>query len=626
MFNKLIDKISSLSSANQQPVVKRKNSKDLSTKTHKEKSFKDIPAHLIISKKENIPSYDEVLSAQDGSFHIEPEKTKLFIVLYSKENQEVIFLSSFDYIENNRNDIEYLSLKERFVTTSQDLDYKKISRYHVPSSLINLLYERDRVTQVRNEDVKNLKGLQASFNDLALRALNENVSDIHIEVKRDEALVRFRKNGRLHDAGEWGVQYAREMAVVIYQVIAEEQDVTFVESQQQSAIIDRKIGEHRVRIRLNTIPAYPDGFNMVMRLLKMGVSNDDINLNTLGYFPEQVEMIKSGISRPVGVTVIAGVTGSGKSTSLAAMLSDIVRQHTTPQGVEIKIITVEDPPEYDIPHVTQSPVVNSRGGKTRAELFIEAIKAALRCDPDVLMIGEVRDKDSADLLSKAVLTGHKGFTTIHAPSVFSIISRLRNEGVSDDILCSKDFFSTLIYQTLVPVVCNECAHTSEKYFELHKNDDVADKLKLRINEVTSESDFKLIKFKNKNGCSACNNLGIIGRTVVAEILLPDDEMRDAIAKKDEALLRKIFVKNGGKFALDYGIDKMHMGLCDPNDVEEKLGRLDEDRLATPAVEKEFNLNDVKQAEFTSKLLSGKNTGESHVKHVDFQNKNNKNRE
>lgn len=526
--------------------------------------------------------------------------------------------------ESQRSDVEYLSLMERLKSIHVDKSIT-INRYYASKTLISLLYEKNVTKQNLEEEVKNVKGLQAEFDMLVSRALKEGVSDIHIEVRRDDALVRFRKNGKLYKAkgGDWSVQYARQMAVVIYQVIAEEKDVTFVETQQQSAIIDRKLDEHRVRIRLNTMPAYPDGFDMVMRLLKMGVQNEILELDSLGYFPEQVESIKDALSKPVGVTIIAGVTGSGKSTSLATMLSSIVRESTTPEGeVEIKIITVEDPPEYQIPHVTQSPVVNSRGGKTRAELFIEAIKAALRCDPDIIMIGEVRDRDSANLLTKAVQTGHKGFTTIHAASGIGIIGRLRAEGVPDDILGSKDFISGLMYQTLVPIVCPHCGLKSREYFEQNKNSINSEELYRRLNEVLLDDEIELLKFKNPEGCKHCQFKGISGRTVVAEIIIPNEEMLEAISNRDDNKAWQIFLQNGGKTVLDSGIEKMKMGLCDPHDIEENLGRVNS-QMFSRRKKIESKTKDISKDEFGSKLLSGK-TGKGTRIEIDFKNNNDEN--
>lgn len=581
--------------------------------------IKSIPDKLIIRKKERVPDYDTVISSKDGVFPLTDDQRLNFIILLKEETKEITIITSIEHCESQRNDIEYLSLKER-LKTHNDGEFNRIRRRYSSRQLITLLYEKETVKQSIEDEVKNVKGLQAEFDHLLGQALREGVSDVHIEVRRDEAVVRFRKNGKLYNAGDWGVQYARQMAIVIYQVIAEEKDVTFVESQQQAAIIDRQIDEHRVRVRLNTMPAYPDGFDMVMRLLRMGVENETMHLEDLGYFDEQVELIKTAISKPVGVCIISGVTGSGKSTSLATMLTDIIRKHETPDGVEIKVITVEDPPEYQIPYVTQSPVVNSRGGKSRAELFVEAIKAALRCDPDIIMIGEVRDKDSANLLTKAVLTGHKGFTTIHASSAIGIIGRMRAEGTPNDILGSKDFFSGLIYQTLVPTTCSHCSITSEEYFNRNSDSKDAKDLKLRLDEILLDCEHDLLKFKNEDGCDKCNHKGISGRTVVAEIIVPDDEILEAIGRGDDNRAWQIFLRKGGKSVLDYGIDKMKLGICDPIDIEEKLGRVNTPRFIK---EETSSLEINKSKEYNSKLLSSENNHSSdnlNVEQVDFKKK------
>lgn len=619
MFADLLNKIKDAIGNNKTVVKKGRKNTELTENNEKsvkrQPQLKAIPEKLIIRKKERVPEYTKVISSDSGIFALTHEQQINFIVLLEEEKKEVTVITSIEHCETQKNDVEYLSLKERILGHNEG-EFKNIKRRYASRQLIVLLYEKELVKKSLEDEVKDVKGLQAEFDHLLAEALKEGVSDVHIEVRRDEAVVRFRKNGKLYNNSDWGVQYARQMAVVIYQVIAEEKDVTFVETQQQAAIIDRQINEHRVRVRLNTMPAYPDGFDMVMRLLRMGVENDTLDLEDLGYFDEQVDMIRAAISKPVGVCIISGVTGSGKSTSLATMLTNIIRRHETPDGVEIKVITVEDPPEYQIPFVTQSPVVNSRGGKTRGELFVEAIKAALRCDPDIIMIGEVRDKDSANLLTKAVLTGHKGFTTIHASSAIGIVGRLRAEGTPNDILGSKDFFSGLIYQTLVPTVCGHCAIKSEEYFEKNTDRD-SKELKSRLDEILLDSEFSVLRFKNQEGCSHCNGKGISGRTVVAEIMIPDEEMLEAISRGDDNRAWQIFLRKGGKNVLDYGLDKMKLGLCDPIDVEEKLGRVNTPRTQFPE-EKELEVNNNK--DFNSKLLSSDKTSSNSGKILDFKNK------
>jgi len=181
---------------------------------------------------------------------------------------------------------------------------------------------------------------------------------------------------------------------------------------------------------------------MIMRILKMGQSGEKIDLNKLGYSKEHLGKVRRGSAKPVGVMMMAGTTGSGKSTSLNAMLSEKIAHHAG----RIKVITVEDPPEYLLIGATQVPVVRSRSAaKEGADInpFASTIRAAMRSDPDVLMIGEVRDHHSAELLIHAVQSGHPVFTTTHASSGIDIVSRQRSNGVPDDVLGSHNFISAL---------------------------------------------------------------------------------------------------------------------------------------------------------------------------------------
>lgn len=578
-----------------------------------------------IRRLDQVPAYEMALSRENGEVTIAPQVRRDYIVLLSKkESGKVIIITSIEKSESSSGiDHIFLDIKQKCSLKG----YKDVEKMYAPRQIIALIYENLVSNGSNDQEIKDAESLQADFDRLLADALVNNVSDIHIEVRRSNAVVRYRVNGSLRVINDWPVSYARNLAVVVYQVIAEEKEVTFIESNQQSAIIDRELivdnKKQRVRVRLNTLPAYPDGFDMVMRLLRMGVSTKKATLNSLGYNDSQLKDINTAVSKPVGAIVIAGTTGSGKSTSLSTMISRKIEHHSDESGCRIKVITVEDPPENEIKNSTQVPVVRTRNGKNGKNPFAEAMKAALRSDPDIIMVGEVRDEDSTELLVHTVQSGHQAYTTIHTSSAIGIVSRLRGMGIKNDVLGSTDFFSGLIYQGLLPVTCKECGMTLDEFKEKNKDNSDSQELCERINRVATSYDREKIRFIRHEGCDHCVG-GITGRTVVAEVVIPDKKMKMFFSEGKDTLALEYFIKNGGKTILSHGIEKMNNGLCDPREVEYKLGRLDD-----ILKEREYTHNtnkggesqvggstpvnipvDLDSLELESSLLSGKKASDS----------------
>lgn len=527
---------------------------------------RDSAAYNVLSKKDDIPQHSAVLSVTNGLIELTPDWQKNYaILLTNRDKKEVEVICSIDVIRKAGIDDDYLAIVDRIKRSGYSrVKTKKLAK----PEIIQIIYEQTEQKRSVEEQQKAATQIQLEFDELLVSALKARASDIHIEVTRRGAEVKFRVDGALQHFTEWPVRHARTMAGVIYMVIAEEKDTSFDERRDQSAIIDRELGEHgSVRVRLNTLPTYPAGFDMIMRILKMGQSGEKIDLNKLGYSGEHLSKVRRGSAKPVGVMMMAGTTGSGKSTSLNAMLSEKIAHH----GGRIKVITVEDPPEYLLVGATQVPVVRSRSAaKEGADInpFASTIRAAMRSDPDVLMIGEVRDHHSAELLIHAVQSGHPVFTTTHASSGIDIISRLRSNGVPDDVLGSHNFISALMYQTLLKTVCAHCS-TDFEHFKKHAHDESDAELVHRVYRYLGATQAKQLRFINNDGCKHCRK-GVTGRTVAAEVILPDAYMLRAFRDRQDSDAMMHYAYSGGKFALHHGITKMLMGQCDIRDVEHKL--------------------------------------------------------
>ncbi len=522
----------------------------------------------IISKREEIPFHVSILSGTGGALALPEEWQKDYaILLINRDKKEVEVVCSTEIIKKGIND-DLLTIVDQIKRSG----YVRTNKWIAKPEMISIIYESTENQKSREEQERTATKIQVEFDDLITQAMEADVSDIHIEVRRDEAKVRFRKNGDLFDFIPWSVRYARVMAGVIYQVIADEKDTTFDEFKPQDAIIDRDLGDKgRIRIRLATIPAYPSGFDMIMRILKMGVSGKRRSLESLGYNKIQLSNTRRAVAKPVGAVVMAGTTGSGKSTSLNSMLSEKIEHY----GGRIKVITVEDPPEYLLLNATQVPVVRSRSqakaGDATVNPFASVVRAAMRSDPDILMVGEVRDPDSAELLIHAVQSGHQVFTTTHASSGIDVVSRLRSNHVPDDVLGSQNFLSALMYQTLLPTLCPHCALTVAEFAKKVDNEKDFEMLQ-RIFRYLKPKDASALRFKRDGGCPKCVD-GVTGRSVAAEVILPDPHMLKCFRERRETDALLHYRHKGGKIALDHGLFKALQGLCDLRDVEHKLDQM-----------------------------------------------------
>lgn len=516
-----------------------------------------------IENMNGVPGYFSVMSSPHGDLAFTAVEMQDYIILRKKDGKDGIAIIRSTDKMNSGVDHSYMTIRERVKAKGLKIEDEYVSSREI----IRLIYDKQSEGRL---EVKNKSAIINKI-DLVLKdALNNTISDVHLEVRRDNAKVKFRKHGDLYLRHDWPVQYARDVAVVIYQVMAEEKDVMFNPSIPQDAVLDRMLDGKRLRVRIGTIPAAPDGYDIVMRLLPYDESEVQVKIADLGYLEEQQLDIEMGLSKPTGVIVIAGVTGSGKTTSLAAMIREIVEE----ADGTIKVITVENPPEQFMKNVTQSPVVtrNGSGGGTGDTPYANAMKAALRCDPDILMVGEVRDTATAKLLISAVQSGHKVLTTIHAPSGIGIVGRMRSLGVPNDVLGGGDFFSALVYQTLVKTICQECSFTLTEYQAEHSGDIKFEKLLKRLIMTVEDLEDANIRFVNHKGCDhpKCHN-GITGRTVIAEVILPDHQMINYFANGQDMLAWKHFRASGGKSALMVGLEKMKTGILDPHDVEKALG-------------------------------------------------------
>ncbi|WP_410951222.1 ATPase, T2SS/T4P/T4SS family [Pseudomonas sp. S1(2024)] len=567
------------------------------------------PPYKVISKKEDIPPYSAVLSISGGPVSLSPELQKNYaVLLVSQESKQVEVICTLDVIKRAGVDDEYMAIVDRL----KRLGYVRARSKHIARpEILQIIYELTEQRRSLEEQQKAATEIQKSFDELLLRAVKIGASDIHMEVRRDQAQIRMRVNGDLGDPEQWAVRNANVMAGVIYMVIADEKDTAFDSSRPQDAIIDRDLGDGvRIRVRLATLPAYPSGFDMIMRLLKMGQTGENIHLDKLGYNKEQLTKTRRAVAKPTGAIIMAGTTGSGKSTSLNAMLAEKIAAHDG----RIKVITVEDPPEYLLNGATQVPVVRSRSaaksGDSKENPFAAAVRATMRSDPDIIMVGEVRDHASAELLIHAVQSGHQVYTTTHAGSGIDIIARLRSQGIPDDVLGSQNFVTALMYQALLPVVCSHCSTTIDAFKETVRSE-AEEELVVRLYRHLGNNQVQNIRFRNYDGCPKCKK-GVIGRTVASEVILPDAFMLKAFRDRQDIDAAMYHAYTGGKVALHHGIDKLIQGLVDVRDVETKLDRISALQEMQASVRHFVNISGIEKTLTDASSVTESSNGESGI--------------
>jgi type II secretory ATPase GspE/PulE/Tfp pilus assembly ATPase PilB-like protein len=289
---------------------------------------------------------------------------------------------------------------------------------------------------------------------------------------------------------------------------------------------------------------------MVMRILTTGEERNK-TLEELGYIPKQIEIIKMAMKLPFGAIVVAGPTGSGKTTTLATCMEMVESQQ--------KLYSIEDPVEKVVEDATQVPVNTEREDRGFASMG----RAALRMDPDVIILGEMRDEDTAHVMIRASITGHLVLSTLHTNRATAIVTRLVDMGISPVLLSDSSVLRCLMCQRLIAKLCQECAiplRSSPKHqafipgWEAVLGRDTVDRAKAR-----------------GPGCAKCSRSGVGGRLVVAEVIWIDEESRQFIQKCDTLGWENYLKANGWLDFRDRAIDLIQLGICDPFDAEKVIG-------------------------------------------------------
>jgi len=347
-------------------------------------------------------------------------------------------------------------------------------------------------------------------NQIISEAIKMRATDIHLEIYGDKVVLRYRIDGVLREMRMPADAYYIEPAIVSRIKIMCHLDVVEHRVPQDGRAKVRLLDGQEVDLRVSILQGY-FGENVVIRILPSQVLLD---LDRIGFSPEDLKTIVKLIQKPHGIILITGPTGSGKTTTLYTCLSRLNRK-------EVKIISIEDPVEYAIEGITQIHV-NPKVGLT----FASALRSVLRHDPDIMMIGEIRDSETADLAIRSSLTGHLVFSTLHTNDSASGIARLMDMGIEPYLLSSS--IEVIIAQRLVRLVCQQC--------------------------------------KGK-GCDACSDTGFKGRRPIYEIMLMTDEIRAMIAEhKSSVEIKASAIKGGMHTLFESGMQMVEQGLTTKEEI------------------------------------------------------------
>jgi general secretion pathway protein E len=423
----------------------------------------------------------------------------------------------------------------------------------------NTIASEDDDVSFRNQIQPRQKEVIALIKEFAdIRA-----SDIHININRQYAQIRVRSGGVIRKERQVDKDLMAELFSTAFNM-AQDSDSAYRPREFQGARISIEtipLPPPVQAIRLQFNPVANNGKYVVMRLLYENSDQSTSDIDALGYSSSHLNQIAKLRRLPYGINIISGPTGSGKSTTLQNAMQSLIRE----KNGEVNALTVEDPPEYNIPDAIQMPVVNAKGQEQRAAKFTEAISASLRSDPDIIMIGEIRDESSTNLAFTAALTGHQVWASLHANDAVGILTRLRDNKVEEYKLTDPTLVTGLIGQRLVRKVCQYC---SIPFSDAAKDMDAA--FVGRINKAVGEYASQ-IRIPNRAGCPKCRQ-GYDGRTVVAEVLLPDLKFMECYAegRKQEAI-DSWLNKDDAMVMIEHAMTKMLAGECAPGDVEDRMG-------------------------------------------------------
>ena len=426
----------------------------------------------------------------------------------------------------------------KLVLSSQEDILEAVETYYglggsAMDRMVGSITDEDAAMDIDPESTEHIRDMASEapviklVNHIINRAIDTGASDIHLEPFADDLALRYRIDGMLYDFEAPPKRLHSAISTRIK--IMAKLDISERRLPQDGRIRIKSQGKD-IDIRVSTLPTIY-GESVVMRILDRG--NIVVNLDNLGFPRRELEQFQTLIKKPYGMILVTGPTGSGKTTTLYASLAKI----NTPDK---KIVTVEDPVEYQLRGVNQIHVKPQIG-----LTFANGLRSIVRQDPDVIMVGEIRDPETADIAIQAALTGHLVFSTVHTNDAAGAITRLQDMGCESFLISSA--LLGVLAQRLVRVVCTDCKVS----YEL----DDATKAELKIRRDRS------VKAYRGKGCARCNLTGYRGRIGIYELLVIDDAIRELILSKASAqIIRDRGRRQGLRLLREDGLRKVVQGI------------------------------------------------------------------
>ncbi|MBI1937425.1 MAG: type II/IV secretion system protein [Ignavibacteriales bacterium] len=457
-------------------------------------------ASLLTARK----AFDEnilPLKIEDGYFHVG---------LSDKNNQRLI------------NDISFhTGLKIKPVELPAEIILSRLREIYPAEES-----KKNGQSEIISESAVNESSNVEFVNQIISNAVKAGASDIHFESFEHAYRIRYRVDGHLREI--YNLSKARSAAIISRLKIMANLDIS-EKRRPQDGKIRFPHNNNNIDIRVSSLPT-SFGEKIVLRILNR--SQIQIELSNLGLEKDQLELLQKKINLPYGMILVTGPTGSGKTTTLYAALQRI-------HSIEKNILTIEDPIEYNLEGINQSNVKPEIGYD-----FASALRSFLRQDPDVIMVGEIRDRETAEIAIRSSLTGHLVFSTLHTNDSISAITRLIDMGIEPFLVASS--IKLIIAQRLVRKLC-DCKTKIEK-----TNDEFSDLPQ---------------GFYERSSCTKCSYTGYSGRTAIFEFFDISENLSDLISQKaSPGIIKKLAVENGFKTLKDAGLEKIKLGLTTYDEV------------------------------------------------------------
>ncbi|TFE01161.1 GspE/PulE family protein [Jeotgalibacillus salarius] len=463
----------------------------------------------------------------------EDAQRKLIIPL--KKEGDKLFVAMSDPMDFYT--IEDLRLSTGFdirpVISTKDDIIRSINKYYETEEG----FEDLKIEETKDVSAQELTDMESPIirlvNQLLSAASSQRASDIHIDPQETKVLVRIRVDGVLRTERVLP-KHIQAMLTARIKILA---NIDITEQRiPQDGRIKINVDYKPIDLRVSTLPTVY-GEKIVLRILDLSSSLNDIQ--TLGFNSLNMKRFQSMIEKPTGIVLITGPTGSGKSSTLYAALNKL-------NSEDVNIITVEDPVEYQLEGINQIQV-NTNVGLT----FAKGLRAILRQDPNIIMVGEIRDQETAEVAIRASLTGHLVLSTIHTNDSLSTVTRLFDMSVEPFLIASS--LSGVVAQRLVRKVCRDCAEQQEA--------SVSEK------EIFARRGIKIETVYKGRGCTSCNMTGYKGRIAIHEVLMIDEVMRSIILNRESfSKLREVAIKNKTIFLIDDGLLKVKQGITTTEEI------------------------------------------------------------